>query len=95
MYHFYKTLFPLRARTLATQKAEARVACSVINRMTKLGMPLSQRVRQRKAASARVDPSFGLMHQCLFKPHSAHHIADKLYCFRIVIGWSAIRKVKL
>ena len=42
----YKTLIgpALRARKLAAQKAEARVACSVINRMTQLGMPLSQRV---------------------------------------------------
>jgi Transposase DDE domain len=41
----YKTLIgpTLRARTLATQKTEARIACSVINRMTQLGMPLSQR----------------------------------------------------
>jgi hypothetical protein len=43
----YKTLIGprLRARTLATQKVEARMACSVINRMTQLGMPSSQRAR--------------------------------------------------
>jgi Transposase DDE domain len=43
----YKTLVgpKLRARTLATQKVEARIACSVINRMTQLGMPVSQRIR--------------------------------------------------
>ena len=43
----YKTLIgpKLRARTLATQKTEARIACSVINRMTPLGMPVSQRIR--------------------------------------------------
>ena len=43
----YKTLIgpQLRARTLTTQKTEARIACSVINRMTQLGMPVSQRVR--------------------------------------------------
>ncbi|MBV9039283.1 MAG: hypothetical protein JO182_32675 [Acidobacteriaceae bacterium] len=43
----YKTLIGprLRARTLATQKVEARMACSVIHRMTQLGMPISQRVR--------------------------------------------------
>ena len=35
----------LRARKLAAQKVEARVACSVINRMTQFGMPISQRVR--------------------------------------------------
>jgi transposase len=42
----YKVLIgpTLRARTLAAQKVEARVACSVINRMTKLGMPQSQRI---------------------------------------------------
>jgi hypothetical protein len=43
----YKTLIgpTLRARTLPAQKTEARVACSVMNRMTELGMPISQRVR--------------------------------------------------
>ncbi len=35
----------LRARTLPAQKTEAKVACSVLNRMTRLGMPASQRVR--------------------------------------------------
>jgi hypothetical protein len=42
----YKTLIGplLRARTLSAQKVEARVACSVINRMTQLGMPRSQRI---------------------------------------------------
>jgi hypothetical protein len=42
----YKTLIGpcLRARKTATQKTEARIACSVINRMTQLGMPISQRV---------------------------------------------------
>jgi transposase len=34
----------LRARTLPGQKTEARVACSVLNRMTRLGMPVSQRI---------------------------------------------------
>jgi hypothetical protein len=34
----------LRARTLPAQKAEARAACSVLNRMTRLGMPMSQRI---------------------------------------------------
>jgi hypothetical protein len=33
----------LRARTLPGQKSEARVACSVLNRMTKLGVPVSRR----------------------------------------------------
>ena len=33
----------LRARTLPAQKTEARAACSVLNRMTRLGMPVSQR----------------------------------------------------
>jgi hypothetical protein len=35
----------LRARTIKTQKTEARIACSVINRMTQLGMPVSERIR--------------------------------------------------
>ena len=34
----------LRARTLPAQKTEAKVACSVLNRMTRLGMPMSQRI---------------------------------------------------
>jgi hypothetical protein len=34
----------LRARTLPAQKTEARVGCAVLNRMTHLGMPVSQRV---------------------------------------------------
>ena len=34
----------LRARTLPSQKTEARVTCSVLNRMTRLGMPVSQRI---------------------------------------------------
>ena len=34
----------LRARTLPRQKTEVRVACSVLNRMTRLGMPASQRI---------------------------------------------------
>ena len=43
----YKTLIGsrLRARTFATQKGEARIACAVLNRMTQLGMPISQLVR--------------------------------------------------
>jgi hypothetical protein len=34
----------LRARTLPGQKTEARAACAVLNRMTRLGMPVSQRI---------------------------------------------------
>jgi transposase len=42
----YKTIIgrSLRARTLSSQKTEARVACSGLNRMTRLGMPVSQRI---------------------------------------------------
>jgi hypothetical protein len=42
----YKTIIGrgLRARTLPAQKTEARVACSVLNRMSRLGMPVSQRI---------------------------------------------------
>jgi hypothetical protein len=32
----------LHARTLATQKTEARVACKVLNIMTRFGMPVSR-----------------------------------------------------
>jgi hypothetical protein len=35
----------LRARKFEAQQVEARVACSVLNRMTQLGRPISQRVR--------------------------------------------------
>ncbi len=35
----------LRARTLPAQKTETKVGCSVLNRMTSLGMPASQRIR--------------------------------------------------
>ncbi len=38
----------LRARTLPAQKTEAKVACSVLNRMTRLGMPVFQRVRGKR-----------------------------------------------
>jgi hypothetical protein len=43
----YKTLIgpTLRAQKFAAQQVEARVACSVINRMTHLGTPRSLRVR--------------------------------------------------
>ena len=42
----YKTLIgrSLHARTLPTQKTEAKVACKVINIMTGLAMPVSYRV---------------------------------------------------
>ncbi|SMH61405.1 IS5 family transposase [Azospirillum agricola] len=42
----YKVLIgrSLRARTLPAQKAEAKAACAVINRMTSLGMPISRKV---------------------------------------------------
>jgi hypothetical protein len=43
----YKTLIgpTRRARKFAAQQVEARVASSAINRMTQLGMPISQRVQ--------------------------------------------------
>jgi transposase len=42
----YKTLIGrrLHARTLPTQKTEAAAGCKVINIMTQLGMPVSQRI---------------------------------------------------
>jgi len=42
----YKALvgLSLRARTLPAQKTEARVGCSVLNRVTRLGTPISRRV---------------------------------------------------
>jgi hypothetical protein len=42
----YKTLIGrrLHARTLPTQKTEVAVGCKVITIMTRLGMPVSQRI---------------------------------------------------
>jgi hypothetical protein len=42
----YKTLIgrDLHARTLPTQKTEAAAGCRVINIMTRLGMPVTQRI---------------------------------------------------
>ena len=42
----YKMLIgrSLRARTLPTQKVDARVGCKVLNLMTSFGMPLSCKV---------------------------------------------------
>jgi hypothetical protein len=34
----------LRARTLPNQRTEAKVGCNVLNRMTRLGMPISIRI---------------------------------------------------
>ena len=43
---FYRVLIgrSLRARTLSAEKVEVRIACTVINRMTSLGMPISRKV---------------------------------------------------
>src|SRR4051794_32234596 len=38
----------LRARTLPAQKTEARVGCAVLNRMTRPGMPTSQRIASKR-----------------------------------------------
>ena len=43
----YKTIVGrrLHARTLPNQRTEAKIGCTVLNRMTGLGMPASTRVR--------------------------------------------------
>jgi hypothetical protein len=43
----YKTVIGrrLHARTLPNQKTEAKIGCNVLNRMTRLGMPASVRIR--------------------------------------------------
>jgi hypothetical protein len=43
----YKTIIRrrLHARTLPNQKAEAKIACNVLNQMTGLGMPISLRIK--------------------------------------------------
>jgi hypothetical protein len=42
----YKALIGpgLHARTLPAQRSEARAGCAVLSRMTRLGMPVPQRV---------------------------------------------------
>jgi hypothetical protein len=35
----------LRTRTLPNQRTEAKIGCSVLNRMTRLGMPISVRIK--------------------------------------------------
>ena len=45
MFRYKALIGPgLRARSLPAQKTEARVGCAVLNRMTRLGTPTSQRV---------------------------------------------------
>jgi hypothetical protein len=43
----YKTVVGrrLHARTLPNQQTEAKIGCSVLNRMTTLGMPATVRIR--------------------------------------------------
>ena len=43
----YKTIIGrrLQARTLPTQRTEAKIGCNVLNRMTSIGMPASARIR--------------------------------------------------
>jgi len=53
----------LRARTLPAQKAEAKAACSVLNRMTGLGMPMSQRVPLKKTTGRRTTFIIRVVHQ--------------------------------
>jgi hypothetical protein len=44
LFRFKKLIgHSLHARTLPTQKTEAKVACKVVNIMTGLGMPVSRR----------------------------------------------------
>ena len=42
----YKTIIGrrLHARTLPNQQTEAKIGCNVLNRMTRLGMPVSVRI---------------------------------------------------
>jgi len=43
----YKTIIGrrLHARTLPNQQTEAKIGCNVLNRMTRLGMPVSVRIK--------------------------------------------------
>ncbi len=55
----------LRARPLPAQKTEARVACSVLNRMARLGMPVSRRTARTTATGAAPRPSSDLCTKAL------------------------------
>jgi hypothetical protein len=48
---------PRGAGTLASPGVEARVACSVLKRMTPLGRPIAQRVQERSGSKLPVCPS--------------------------------------
>ena len=43
----YKTIIGrrLQARTLPKHRAEIKIGCNVVNRMTRFGMPISTRIR--------------------------------------------------
>ena len=46
MFRYKSIIGPiLKARTFETQKAEAIIACMILNRMTSLGMPQSYKVK--------------------------------------------------
>ena len=46
MFRYQTRIGPTRrARKFEAQQSEANIACSVIHRMTQLGMPISQRIR--------------------------------------------------
>ncbi len=71
----YKALIgsSVRAQTLPAQKTETKVGCSVLNRMARLGMPVSQRV---------VEGTLGLglyVHDlnCASKPRRPAHAANR------------------
>ncbi len=45
-FYRYKRIIgvALRARILASQERESKVGCSILNRMARLGMPVSERI---------------------------------------------------
>jgi hypothetical protein len=47
MMYRYKAVIGrrLHARTLSNQKTEAKIACNILNRMARLGMPISVRIK--------------------------------------------------
>ena len=45
MFRYKALIGPyLRARSLPAQNSEARAGCAALNRMTRLGMPVSHRI---------------------------------------------------
>src|SRR5262249_3580864 len=56
----YKTIIGrrLHTRTLPNQRTEAKIACNVLNRMTRLGMPTFVRIQEGASPRGRCSPTY-------------------------------------